>query len=98
MKVVVRLHSVFRLKTPEGVINLVEMDLELGATVAEVVEKLDLGAHQRRMLVVVNGRVVDLDQSLEDGDEVRLMPAISGGLRGQWWIAPEAEPGWSSEA
>jgi hypothetical protein len=31
------------------------------------------------MLLVVNGRIAKIDQQLNEGDEVNLMPAISGG-------------------
>ncbi|MCK4900004.1 MAG: MoaD/ThiS family protein [Anaerolineales bacterium] len=31
------------------------------------------------LLLVVNGRVAELNQTLQEGDKVNLMPAISGG-------------------
>jgi molybdopterin converting factor small subunit len=75
----VRLHSIFRLQTPEGPQSKVEMDLPEGATVALVVRELDLIDKTDGMLMVVNRRIAELDQALVEGDEVRLMPVISGG-------------------
>ncbi len=31
------------------------------------------------LLLAVNGRVADVDQVLKEGDQVNVMPAISGG-------------------
>jgi molybdopterin converting factor small subunit len=75
----VRLHSIFRLQTPEGPQSKVEMDLPEGASVASVVRELDLIDKTDGMLMVVNRRIAELDQALVEGDEVRLMPVISGG-------------------
>jgi hypothetical protein len=33
------------------------------------------------LLLVVNGRMAELTQTLQSGDKVNLMPAISGGSR-----------------
>ncbi len=75
----VRLHTILRRKTPEGVID--RLDLELGpeATVETVLGRLDIKLQGRSVLLVVNGKLVDRAARLNDGDELRLVPAISGG-------------------
>lgn len=79
MIVHVRLHTILRRKTPEGVID--RLDLELGpeATVETVLSRLDLKLQGRSVLFVLNGKLVDRTAGLNDGDELRLVPAISGG-------------------
>ena len=54
------------------------VDLDPGARVADLLASLDL-ADQRGLMLVVNGRTGTLSQELEDGDEVHLIPALSGG-------------------
>lgn len=44
-----------------------------------VLEALDIPPDSESIMLVVNGRMARPDQSLTDGDEVRLMPALSGG-------------------
>jgi molybdopterin converting factor small subunit len=75
----VRLHTILRRKTPEGVID--RLDLELGpeATVETVLSRLDIKLQGRSVLLVLNGKLVDRAARLSDGDELRLVPAISGG-------------------
>jgi sulfur carrier protein ThiS len=75
----VRLHTILRRKTPEGVID--RLDLELGpeATVETVLSRLDIKLQGRSVLLLVNGKLVDRAARLNDGDELRLVPAISGG-------------------
>jgi molybdopterin converting factor small subunit len=57
-----------------------ELTLEPRATVASVLEALNVPPDSEALMIVVNRRTATLDQPLADGDEVRLMPAISGGL------------------
>ncbi len=78
MVVTVRLHSILRRETPQGVVDRLELELEPEATVASVLARLGLQA-QARLLLVVNGELAHADQPLADGDEVRLIPAVSGG-------------------
>ncbi|HEX2225313.1 MAG TPA: molybdenum cofactor biosynthesis protein MoaE [Thermoanaerobaculia bacterium] len=63
-----------------------EMDLELpaGSRVVELRERLDrdfpkLAPLWPRLAVAVDGRVVSLDEPLQDGAEVALLPPVSGG-------------------
>jgi molybdopterin converting factor small subunit len=77
--VTVRLHATLRRQTEQGMQDRLELKLEPGATVASVLEKLGLTEDDESVMLVVNRRMVSADQPLADGDEIGLMPAISGG-------------------
>jgi molybdopterin converting factor small subunit len=77
--VTVRLHATLRRKTEQGPQDRLELELEPGATVASALAALGISADDESVMLVVNRRMVTADQPLADGDEVRLMPAISGG-------------------
>jgi molybdopterin converting factor small subunit len=47
--------------------------------VSDLLDELAVSLAPSAMLFLVNGRVAALDQPLSDGDEVHLIPAISGG-------------------
>lgn len=79
MVVTVRLHTTLRRKTAEGMQDRLELKLEPGATVATVLELLNIPVNGDSVLLVVNRRTAFPSQPLSDGDEVRLMPVISGG-------------------
>ncbi|MBI1877125.1 MAG: MoaD/ThiS family protein [Chloroflexi bacterium] len=79
MVVTVRLHATLRRQTEQGIQDRLELELEPGATVATVLEALSITEDDESVMLVVNRRMVVSDQPLADGDEVRLMPAISGG-------------------
>lgn len=75
----VRLHTTLRRKTGQGWQDHLELELEPGATVATVLQALDISPSGDSVFLVVNRRTAAPQQPLQDGDEVRLMPAISGG-------------------
>ncbi len=79
MVVTVRLHTTLRRETPEGIVDRLKLDLAPGATMRSVVEALDVSPCDDAILLVVNGRIADVDTPLAEGDEVRLIPAMSGG-------------------
>lgn len=79
MRVHVRLHTTLRRVTPQGVVDRLELELEPGATMAALLEQLQIQPAGRSLLLVVNGRPVSKDHVLNEGDEVRLVPGISGG-------------------
>jgi molybdopterin converting factor small subunit len=62
--------------------NLVELEVEAGATVAQVVERFKLPAAMVH-LVLINGRYVEparrAGQSLAPGDVLAIWPPIAGG-------------------
>ncbi|MFQ5615618.1 MAG: MoaD/ThiS family protein [Anaerolineales bacterium] len=86
MHITVHLHTILQRETPEGLVNRLEVELPEGATLRDVLARLGLlNAYgdclpPDAMLLVVNGRMADAEQRLFDGDQVNLMPAISGGI------------------
>lgn len=76
MRVTVRLFAGLRERAGTG-----ERVLELpaGARVADVWPRLGLGAEPAGLLYAVNRRYTDPQAELEDGDEVALIPPVSGG-------------------
>jgi molybdopterin converting factor small subunit len=79
MVVTVRLHTILRRETPEGVVDRLKLDLPTGTTIQSLVERLEIKLRGEALLLVVNGKIVKEDQVLAEGDEVRLIPAVSGG-------------------
>ena len=79
MVITVRLHTTLRRKTEAGWQDRLELELEPDATVASVLAALDIPAGGESVILVVNRRTARPGQPLVDGDEVRLMPAMSGG-------------------
>jgi molybdopterin synthase catalytic subunit len=56
-----------------------ELDLQDGATVADVWPALDLGAEPPGLLYALNRAYTEPDRPLADGDEIALIPPVSGG-------------------
>lgn len=79
MKVSVHLHTILQLQSPDGVIRQVDLDILEGSTVSDVLTTLGVTIDIDSLLIAVNGRVADADQSLNHNDKINLMPAISGG-------------------
>ncbi|MDQ4081475.1 MAG: molybdenum cofactor biosynthesis protein MoaE [Actinomycetota bacterium] len=76
MKVAVKLFAGLRERAGAG-----ERELELGegARVAEVWEALELGEEPDGLLYAVNKEYAPPDRSLAEGDEIALIPPVSGG-------------------
>ena len=76
MHVSVRLFAALREQAGER-----ERRLELaeGATVADVWDRLDLGAEPPGLVYALNREYVDRGAALAEGDEVALIPPVSGG-------------------
>jgi molybdopterin synthase catalytic subunit/molybdopterin converting factor small subunit len=76
MRVTVRLFAGLRERAGAG-----RQDLELrnGAGVEDVWPALGLGEEPAGLIYAVNRAYVERDQALEDGDEVALIPPVSGG-------------------
>jgi molybdopterin converting factor small subunit len=56
-----------------------ELELSADSTLRDVLEQLAIPSDREAILMVINGRTADPKQTLNDGDEVHLIPAISGG-------------------
>ncbi len=76
MKVTVRLFAGLRERAGTG---RRELELAEGATIADVWAALDLGAEPAGLLYALNKSYAGADASLADGDEVALIPPVSGG-------------------
>jgi len=55
------------------------LELDEGATLADVWPTLDLGDEPSGLLYAVNRRYADIGSALAEGDEVALIPPVSGG-------------------
>jgi sulfur carrier protein ThiS len=57
----------------------VEVELPQGGRVVDILSSLEISMPPETLILAVNGRVADIDQLLAEGDQVNIMPAISGG-------------------
>jgi sulfur carrier protein ThiS len=80
--ITVHLHTTLQRRTPEGPQRRLEVTLRPGGRLADVLEQLGLSPDDESILLVVNARVAGPDQALVEGDEVHLIPALSGGAPG----------------
>lgn len=81
MKITVHLHTILQRQTPDGPIGRLEISLPPGSSVQNLLEQLAIELSPENLLLVVNGRMAEMTQTLHSGDEVNLMPAISGGCQ-----------------
>ena len=79
--VTVHLHTVLQLDTTQGRVGRLEVAWVPGLTVAKLIEQIAIEVNEEHTLLVVNGMICDSHWLLQDGDEVHLIPAISGGAR-----------------
>jgi len=80
----VHLHADLERYAPGGRRGVVTLVLPIGAQVADVLRELALPA-DRRVLVGLNGAAAQLEQVLEDGARIDLVPPIAGGADGSYW-------------
>ena len=83
MIVTVHLHTILQRRTADGVKREVAVTLPPDSRVSDLLEALAVSLAPSAMLFLVNGHVAAVDQILSDGDEVHLIPAISGGQGGR---------------
>ena len=79
MVVNLHLHTLLQRPSPNGLIRQLEVELPPGATLQELLTRQGIIVDSENFLLVVNSRNVEPDQVLNDGDDVDLIPAISGG-------------------
>jgi molybdopterin converting factor small subunit len=79
MIVTVHLHTILQRQTPDGPVRELRERLPEGTTLTQLMERMGVRLDPDALLLVVNGRLVQPDCILSDGDEVHLMPALSGG-------------------
>jgi MoaE-MoaD fusion protein len=76
VRVTVRLFAALRERAGAG---RRELDLPPGATAGDVFAALEIGAEPSGLAYAVNQEYADRSLALEDGDEVALIPPVSGG-------------------
>lgn len=77
MEIHLQLYSILRDKLPEEAKGKADLELEDGATLADLLDKLEI---HRRVVVSINGdHVSERSHRLQEGDEVKLFSSISGG-------------------
>jgi sulfur carrier protein ThiS len=79
IKVTVHLHTILQRRTPAGMLDRLEVELPGGSRVQDLVRQIHIELDLDYLLLAVNGRVVVPEHILQDGDQVNVMPAISGG-------------------
>jgi sulfur carrier protein ThiS len=79
VNVTVHLHTILQRQTPEGLVGQLAISLPENTTMAGLLDFLEIELEPEHLLLVVNGRTAELKRVLQDGDQVNLMPAISGG-------------------
>jgi sulfur carrier protein ThiS len=79
MKVSVYLHTILGRPTPEGIQRKLELELPPGSTLLDLLQHLQVGLTPDQIMLVVNGVMSDETRTLAEGDQVNLMPAMSGG-------------------
>jgi molybdopterin converting factor small subunit len=60
-------------------LDYISVDLIEGSRVSDLITRLQMKLEPEFLLIVVNGRIADLNMVLNDGDQMNLMPALSGG-------------------
>ena len=77
--ITVHLHTILQIETPAGRRRRLETDLPPGGTIGDLLEMLNVKLAPDAMIFLVNGRPQRQDYLLAEGDEVNLIPALSGG-------------------
>jgi len=77
--ITVHLHTTLQRRTPAGLQRRLEVTLPPSSCLADVLDQLAIPLDQESILLVINGCLAGADQPLADGDEVHLIPALSGG-------------------
>jgi len=72
-----QLYSILREKLPPEAQGRAELQLDEGATIADLLAKLDI---TRRVVISVNGNHEEnISIQLKDGDKIKIFSSISGG-------------------
>jgi sulfur carrier protein ThiS len=79
MNVTVHLHTILQRESSQGMVDRLEVGLASGSTIADLLLNLEIDLPAEALLLVVNGRMAEASQTLKEGDQVNLMPALSGG-------------------
>lgn len=75
----VYLHSTLIRYSPDGKTRKLQVAIDPGSTLEDLMEKLGIDQSEHQLLFAVNGKVVEEFHRLEENDSVHLMMPISGG-------------------
>jgi len=75
----VYLHSTLIQYSPDGVSRKLEIPIEQGSTLNNLMESLGINQSEHQLLLAVNGKIADESHLLKENDSVHLMMPISGG-------------------
>jgi len=77
LKIHLQLYSILREKLPTEAKGRAVLNLNAGATLADLIEELGIA---RRVVISVNGvHESDHSRKLNDGDKVKIFSSVSGG-------------------
>jgi sulfur carrier protein ThiS len=79
MKIVVILHTTLQRQFPNVKTGKLSLELPPGSTVEDLLRRLRIKLDLKNTLLVLNGRNVEVTHVLLEGDQLHLIPAISGG-------------------
>ena len=81
MKIEVQLHTTLQKQTSEGLQRCIDLEMMEGSTIRDVLQALELDLAPEHLLLVVEGKVVEEDYVVREGERVSLIPAMSGGTK-----------------
>jgi sulfur carrier protein ThiS len=81
-KVVVHLHTIYQMKTEQGLIRRVEYELPSDLPVSHLLKDLRITITPENTLIVVNGKIESSSYKMKPNDDIHVIPAISGGNQG----------------
>jgi sulfur carrier protein ThiS len=79
LKIIVHLHTVLQIQTTSGPVSKLTVELPSGSRLKDLITHLAITLPLEALMLAVNYRVADENLELQDGDQVNIMPAISGG-------------------
>ncbi len=79
MIVTVHLHTILQRETAVGLQRKLDVTMLSGSNIVDLMTDLGVELPLEALLLVVNGRIAEPSQILQENDQVHLMPAMSGG-------------------
>lgn len=80
LKVSIHLHTLLQKRTEKGLQSHFLVEVKPGARLEDLIRQFDLEIDRKHTLLVINGQFAELGTALQDGDEIHIIPAISGGV------------------
>jgi molybdopterin converting factor small subunit len=85
MKIKVHFHTTLQRQTQRGLQRQTTLEMAPESTLLDLLQLLEIELAPEHLLLVVDGRVADLNHVLAEGEQVSLIPAMSGG--DGWFIS-----------